>query len=184
MSFFTVGLYGFYWSYRNWCAYRVHAGSDVSPRLRTLLAPLFLYALMRKVDAEIRSSGRSYSWSPLALMMGVVLVSCGFFALFIIVPEWLARDYPALGRWGNARVNSEILLLSMVLPVLLFLMGIGIFSRVQTAINFCERDPQGKRNFRLSSRERDFLSVGALFWFAYALLLFLSVLFWWGMRGF
>lgn len=184
MNFFTLGLYGFYWTHRNWCAYRMYSQSDISPALRTCLAPLFLYSLMRKIDSKISATGRYYCWSPLALRLGMVFISVGTVVLLIMVPESLARDNPPVGRWGNARASSEVLLLYTALPVLYFSIWLCFFNAIQKAVNFCEGDPEGKENSEVSEDEKLLVFLGIMFWVAYAFVLLFICFFWSGMRGF
>lgn len=178
MALFTLGTYWFYWAYRSWSAYAKYSGADISPLLRSLLPPLFLYSLMRKIDSEITSSGRCYAWSPLLLMSGILLVSCGIAGLWVLIPEWLASNSSQLGRWANARKSSEDLALSIWAPALLLLVGISLLCIIQKSVNFCESDTGAQLNSTLSSREKVLIVPGVVFVVAYSLLMALSLLYW------
>ena len=49
-SFFTLGLYDIYWSYRNWSAYKKATKDDVEPLLMALLNCLTIFSLQSKVQ--------------------------------------------------------------------------------------------------------------------------------------
>ena len=49
-SFFTLGLYDIYWSYRNWSAYKKTTKDDVEPLLMAIFNCLTVYSLQDKVQ--------------------------------------------------------------------------------------------------------------------------------------
>lgn len=129
MTLFTSGLYWLFWSLRNWELYRNASGAMVFLLPRILLPELFLYSLLCRVDGRIRGSGRSYRWSPWWLAFGVLLMGLSAYHLWMVM-----LPLPELAP-------------AVVVTVLLF----HLFQcRVQQAINFCEGDPEGAGNARLT----------------------------------
>lgn len=61
MSVCTFGLYGIYWSYRNWEAIKEIEGSSILPLARAIFYPLWHYPLLtglnRTLESETLSSG-------------------------------------------------------------------------------------------------------------------------------
>ncbi|HCN47251.1 MAG TPA: hypothetical protein DIT18_17635 [Pseudomonas sp.] len=129
MTLFTSGLYWLFWSSRNWELYRDASGARVMLLPRILLPELFLYSLLHRVDGRIRGSGRSYRWSPWWLAFGVLLMGLSAHHLWMVM-----LPLPELAP-------------AALVAVLLF----HLFQcRVQQAINFCEGDPEGAGNARLT----------------------------------
>jgi hypothetical protein len=50
MSFFTLGLYEFYWLYRNWQRVRVRQRVDISPFWRAFFGIIFCYACFKRIQ--------------------------------------------------------------------------------------------------------------------------------------
>ncbi len=60
LSIFTIGLYQFYWFYKNWCLIRQHEKSDISPFWRTFFVYFYCHALFRRVrEQQVRLEGSS-----------------------------------------------------------------------------------------------------------------------------
>lgn len=129
MTLFTSGLYWLFWYLRNWDLYRNTAGTSVMLLPRILAPEFFLYSLLYRVDLRIRASGRCYRWSPWWLAFGVLLMSISGYYLWIVV-----LPVPELAPAG------------LVVAVLFHLFQ----RRIQRAINFCEGDPEGAGNARLT----------------------------------
>lgn len=102
----TFGLYGLYWTYRNWEVLQ-RRGEAVNPLLRTLLSPLYQYDLYRRVHQRATLENELPRWTPIRLYM--------LFMAFSLIPAWmLVNENP----WGwllslltllpNALVNMSI----------------------------------------------------------------------------
>jgi len=70
LSVLTLGVYEFYWFYRNWRDLRDHAGLDVNPALRTiaLLVPFvnifFVYQQLRLIREIAETAGEEVFYAP------------------------------------------------------------------------------------------------------------------------
>ncbi|OLS61082.1 hypothetical protein [Pseudomonas putida] len=129
MTLFTSGLYWLYWSLRNWELYRNASGARIMLLPRILLPELFLYSLLCRVDGRIRRAGLSYRWSPWWLAFGLLLMGLSAHHLWMVM-----LPLPELAP-------------TVLVAVLLFH---RFQRRVQRAINFCEGDPEGTGNARLT----------------------------------
>lgn len=178
MNVCTFGLYGFYWNYRAWHACRVRGDAKVNPIVRSMFAPLFIYSLMGRVDEGIRRSGRYYAWSPIFVVFSMGVGFYCFLELWMSVRELQSADLRGLGRWKNLETNASIFFMSMALPLPLVGVVLLVSASIQSAINFLERDCQGKRNCRLSVTERTFAFLGGVVCAAYLLILLLSFVLW------
>ncbi|MFK8331602.1 hypothetical protein M2D63_016480 [Pseudomonas sp. BJa5] len=161
MTFFTLGLYSFYWSCRNWMFYRQATGENVDPVWRSLLSVFSFYLLLSLVDRRIRSTGRQYAWSPALLSVGVMLAAASPSVLLHISEH----------TYGRVPV-SEVLVVLIPLGVMCF----WIIGRAQQAINYCEFDPVGRGNTELSMTELVCALLGALCWVALVMIGILSML--------
>ncbi len=130
MTIFTFGMYWIYCFYRNWVLYQRATGEPVIPIVRTVFSIFFIYSLLTKVDRQICLSGRSYAWSPPALVGGLILST-----LLIFVT----------GAPIDLRPIEALVIVSALDVVRIFMIV-----RIQQAINFCVGDPEGEVNARLS----------------------------------
>src|ERR1700738_2366237 len=49
LSFFTFGIYEFFWFYRNWQRVRVRQQLDISPFWRAFFGVIFCYACLKRI---------------------------------------------------------------------------------------------------------------------------------------
>ena len=141
MTLLTGGLYGLFWYQRNWDCYGRAVGGVVVPYM--LWPELFLYSLLSRVDQRIRASGRGHDWSPWWLTCGLLLTS-----MLVITATVMSLPVPA---WSSA----------LLLLIPLFSLALG---KIQRAINFCEGDPEGEGNARLSPVNGMWILVVTLGW--------------------
>ena len=102
----TFGLYGLFWTYRNWAVLQ-RRGEHVNPLLRTLLSPFFQYDLYRRVHQRAVLEGVRPRWTPVRLYV--------LFLAFSLIPVWMLISHTP---WGwlvsllpllpNALVNISI----------------------------------------------------------------------------
>jgi hypothetical protein len=78
MCFGTLGLYQFYWFYRNWQAHKARTQEDISPFWRTFFGVFYCYPLFRRM----RDCGES---------LQVPLPGIGGYAAAWIIPSLLWR---------------------------------------------------------------------------------------------
>ena len=50
MSFFTLGLYNFWWVYKTWSFFKEKGKTDINPALRTIFSTIFLIPLFYKAE--------------------------------------------------------------------------------------------------------------------------------------
>lgn len=64
MSVFTVGMYPFYWFYRNWRFVGDRYDREVWPLVRTFFSPIFYFSLLDHIDRHHPDSGspKSVQW--------------------------------------------------------------------------------------------------------------------------
>jgi hypothetical protein len=78
LSLCTFGLYGLYWFYQQWRAYRDATGEVLSPGWRAVFSQIFSYFLFEKIKHELETDGEQPAFSP------------GFYAIlyFILTSSW------------------------------------------------------------------------------------------------
>ena len=59
LSFGTLGLYQYYWFYKNWQLHKLRTGESVSPFWRTFFGIIFCYPLFRRIGEYASTSGTS-----------------------------------------------------------------------------------------------------------------------------
>lgn len=86
MHFCTVGMYQFYWFYKNWRLIQERDQSEASPFWRTVFTFIYCYALFEKVRSSAASLKIDQSISVQVLAGGWILLSM----LWILPdPYWL-----------------------------------------------------------------------------------------------
>lgn len=76
MSVCTLGMYHYFWIYRNWSLHRRRTGESLSPAARTIFAVFFIYRLFQHINTQ------ADAWK-------VERMSAGLLALAWIVPGFL-----------------------------------------------------------------------------------------------
>jgi hypothetical protein len=56
MCLCTMTLYQLFWFYKNWRAWKLHSGENVTPVLRTLFAVLFCYPLFKRINERAEAA--------------------------------------------------------------------------------------------------------------------------------
>lgn len=146
MSILTFNFYTMYWFYRNWRLYTRHSGEPLWPLLRTLFGIFFIYGLLKRVDRQIKLTGRTYAWSPLLLTCAVWLLCIVQYALSML------------------QVLDPSPVRAMIAIVLGAAFGVWWSLTVQRAINFCVGDPEGDGNGSLSWANGVWIVLGLLVW--------------------
>lgn len=142
---FTLGGYTFYWSYRNWAAYRNATGVDVMPVMRGLFWPFFIFALFEKIQNRLGRMGRSYCWNPKPRAVLVLLV-----LVMLVLLLW----FISLQSGGIVSVAGSVALIAG---------GLFLFVGAQRAINLLEKGSKGNCNAVLTAANKLWMAGGGLF---------------------
>jgi hypothetical protein len=129
LFFFTLGMYGVYWHYKNWALYKVaYDDRDPMPVMRAIFSVFFTHTLFSVIDIRLKAEEKDFAWNPgLWATLGVAA----------LLASNIIDRIPAAGAVGD-------LLAFMPIP-LTFLYGFALF-KAQRAINVSCNDPQGKSN--------------------------------------
>ena len=150
----TVGLYSYYWFYKNWALLnRRH--KTYWPVARAIFSIFFTHSLFEEVAESIRRRGATHAWSPRGLATLYV-----FSAIASQVCDKLA------GR----NIGSPF---TDVIGVLLLLPIVFSLYEAQRAINVAEGDPTGERNRNLTAANFAWLAIGGIFWLLFVLGMYL-----------
>merc|ERR1712000_766517 len=73
LTLVTFGLFGFWWTYRHWCAINQRLQNEqqpgVQPLLRTLLSVFYQHDLYKRIAARARVEGEPVRWDPTRLFV-------------------------------------------------------------------------------------------------------------------
>jgi hypothetical protein len=153
MTIGTLGLYGYYWFYKNWALLnRQH--KTYWPVARAIFSIFFTHSLFAEVDAALRRRGAVHAWSPRGMATQYVVCSIAS----NICDKLAARDI------GSPLTDVAGLLL--LLPIC------GALYEAQRAINIAEGDTAGERNRSLTPANFAWLVLGGLLWLLLLLGLF------------
>ena len=148
----TLGLYGFYWFYKNWAYYKekwtvTHEDSmDIWPVARAVFSVFFVHALLREIKAFAQDKPIVQKWGNDRQATQLVLL--------LIASNVLDRAaYPSVGS-----PYTDILSLVILAPLLLQ------FLIVQEKINVSCNDPRGEGNSVLTKANYAWIVVGGLCW--------------------
>lgn len=128
MSVLTLGLYRWYWFYKNWCVVRDQRGESVSPFWRSTFFVLFAYALFQRVSLDAVDRDQPMSWTS-GGMAGIVFGAAAADNVLNRLP--ISDTVPLLG------------IAFVLLPVLA---GTAALASVQRTTNALNGDPQGSSN--------------------------------------
>lgn len=154
----TLGLYQWYWSYKQWSQYKQATGAAIWPVARGVFSIFFVHKLYARATQRIRDSGGSYAWDHDQWATAFVVVSVGAYLL-----DALARKEQGFG------------VITWSVFALVFVRA-WVTARGQQAINVAANDPGGRKNARFTWLNYLLVIPGSLFW-----LIFLGVL---GLVGF
>jgi hypothetical protein len=148
----TVGLYQFYWFYKNWKCYKLegirreHDGADIWPLARTMFPVFFVHQLYREIKdhaaghpvVEAWDNGKQATFLVLLLIVGQVL------------DRLVYRDIGA--------PYTDIVSFVILAPLL------SLFLNAQHMINLSCNDPNGETNDRFTWANYVWIALGIAFW--------------------
>ena len=145
MSIGTLGLFSYYWFYRNWSGLnRLHKAYWPLPR--AIFQILFVHALFREIDSRLQGQGGQHRWNGAATASAYVLLWIGSWVVDRLT--YLGVGEPVLDLFGLALIPV------CTLPL----------SRAQRAINVVEGDPTGRSNAHFSAANLAWLAVFGVLW--------------------
>jgi len=148
----TLGLYQFYWFYKNWSNYKlravVDAGADRSiwPVARALFAVFFTHALFNAIKAHGRDKAALAGWRNKSQ------------ATMLVVTMILAN---VLDRLSSRGIGSPVTDIASFLVLALLL---SQFLNAQQMINVACGDPDGESNSRFTQANYVWIGLGAIAW--------------------
>ena len=128
MSVLTLGLYRWYWFYKNWCVVRDQRGESVSPFWRSVFFVFFAYSLFTRMRVDAVERDQPVSWTAGG--------QAGLLFLAAIADNILSRGH-VLDGMGLAGF------IFIVLPVVAGTLPLTI---VQGSLNALNGDPDGSAN--------------------------------------
>ncbi|QEY11817.1 hypothetical protein [Cellvibrio sp. KY-YJ-3] len=129
LFFFTIGLFGVYWHYKNWTLYKVaYSDHEPMPVMRAIFSIFFTHALFSVIDMRVTDAGKDFKWNATAwATVGVIA----------LVTSNVIDRIPASGTLGA---------LFVFMPIPLTLVYGLTLLKAQRAINVSCNDPEGKSN--------------------------------------
>jgi len=137
----TLGLYAFYWFYKNWKLQKLRYDLEVLPVARAIFSIFFIHQLFEEIDHQIELNKVDYSWHPSALATVYIIAA---------IASWVVDRF--IGESG----------IELVLSFAPFLVMFTALYRAQSAINHAEKDPKGALNARLTAANILWLVPGLL----------------------
>ena len=153
----TLGLYGYYWFYKNWALFNRRHGRGYWPVPRAIFSVFFTHSLFAEVDHAIRSRGATFRWSHAGVATVYVVSAIVSYVLGRLSGKEIGSPYTDLGS------------IALMVPMV-WSLYVG-----QRAINTAEADVDGSSNAKLTVANILWLIPFALIWLL--LLLGLAVIF-------
>ncbi|MEB0207655.1 hypothetical protein [Pseudomonas sp. CCC3.1] len=144
----TGGVYLFYWSYRNWAAYKKNTGAAITPLVRGLFWPFFILDLFDKVHIGLAMQGRSYKHSLEIRALLIMLL------VMFIVLLFTFFDRPSDAHFVY------------VADAVLIVCGGFLFVGAQRAINVLAGDARGLSNSLMAWSNYAWMCLGCAGWLA------------------
>jgi len=126
----TLGLYGFYWNYKNWKQYKVANNESLWPVPRAIFSIFFTHSLYGIIDMRVAEKDSSYKWSS------------NLWATLVVIS--LIADNVA------GRADGDGLLSNLFIFANLIARGFCVF-QAQKAINLACGDVTGQSNCRFTA---------------------------------
>ncbi|MFC1834592.1 hypothetical protein ACFL2Q_07645 [Thermodesulfobacteriota bacterium] len=153
----TLGLYGYYWFYRNWKHLKTHLNLPISPGWRTvsLLFPIYsiyvIWTHFNMIKRYVGGAEPAVRWSPPALTLGYVMLS--------YIASW------NLSRTFGDRIPSEIAI-SLVGVIVAISLAAWLLTLVQDSLNgfWLRARPQFPMASEFSGFEMACLVCGGFWW--------------------
>jgi hypothetical protein len=150
LSIATMGMYGFYWFYKNWDQYRNHgsasedARESIWPIPRAIFSVFFVHSLFRKVKAAGMDSPKVAAWNDNRGAWWFVIVS-------VTLSITHKLETKSIGMPLTSYIGDVCLLLLLLAYV-----------KAQSMINASCGDPDGKSNNKLTAANWVWIVIGAL----------------------
>lgn len=141
----TVGMYAFYWFYRNWRQYRAHSREYVSPFWRAVLSIFFTHKLFRCIDVEAGRVKAAVRWSP-----------DGMATLYVV----LTIIANVLDRVSSTAVSTPLAIVALAC-------GLGAaypLYEAQRVANVACGDARGSSNRAFTAANCIFILLGGVLW--------------------
>lgn len=113
LAILSMGLYTFWWSYKEWRFFKEKENTNILPAVRALFGIVFLISLFTKILAYAKENNYQKSYSSVFLFLGYISVS---FLAYLPDPFWLlAFAYflffiPAFSAINFAKRNDETII--------------------------------------------------------------------------
>lgn len=143
----TIGLYQYYWFYKNWQLQKLKTGESIRPVWRSIFAIFFIHSLFNRVDYKKIELRISEDWHPNALAT--------FYIIFSILLSILNR----------LSANSIGVPYTSVSFIPFLFLHCYIVYRAQFMINLVCGDADGIQNNRYTPMNSLWIVIGLLFWF-------------------
>ena len=141
----TAGLYGVYWFFCQWRAWRDHSGDKVIPALRAIFSIFFVHKLFAHADDKAADAGaEGFEHRRMA-------------TTFV----WLSVVSYLLDRFAYKSIGSPFTDIVSILVLFLF---VPLMGSAQTVMNAACADPSGDTNDRLTGANIVWLVIGGLLW--------------------
>ncbi|NHZ81181.1 hypothetical protein F2P44_18145 [Massilia sp. CCM 8695] len=148
----TLGMYQFFWYFKNWNLYKRQckldnaADSEIWPVPRAIFAVFYTHSLFNEVSMHAAAKMRPTQWDHKSHATGLVVM---LIALNVLT-----------------RMNETTLGSGLSLALMLILM-VGIFFSsfsAQKHINACCGDPAGRSNSRFTAANYVWIAIGCICW--------------------
>ena len=145
LFFVTLGLYTFYWFWKNWSIWKQRTGENIWPVPRAMFNIFFVHSLFNKIHSDA-SEVSSSSLSGLQLP-ATIFILC---QIAINISDSLVSD---------ATVTPGMLLLILLLAITSWCLWLG-----QKQANIASLDSEGNQNNKFTVINYLWLVCGSIFW--------------------
>lgn len=150
----TLGLYAYYWFYKNWALLnRRH--KTYWPVPRAIFSIFFTHSLFDEITESIRRRGATHEWSPRGM------------ATLYVLSAIASQVFDKLAGRSIGSPFTDIIGVLLLFPIVFSLY------QAQRAINVAESDPTGERNRNFTAANIVWLVIGGVFWLLFGLGMYL-----------
>jgi hypothetical protein len=75
MSAVTLGIYAYYWMFKQWARIQRQSGEVISPFWRAFFGPFWNFSLFKRVRSRSRAEALTVNWNPVLLGVAFLVVT-------------------------------------------------------------------------------------------------------------
>lgn len=127
----TMGLYRYYWAYKNWKAVQQAENSDISPFWRSFFGIFFCHGLFKYLAESVKNHSSKRPFSPTRLAVWYIIlhvIGLGFFKIILLIKAQRAvlfNNAQLIPNYKPIKQYTRAEIIWIIVGIILWVLGIG-----------------------------------------------------------